>query len=372
MDDVLLVQTVLDLTSLGIGDGLADIGGNSAGLRVGHQTTGAQNLTETANAAHHVRGGDQNIEVEVTAGDLGDQIVIADLLSACSLSGLGSVALGDGDDADILAGAVGQDDSAANLLVSVAAVNAQTDMQLNGLVELSGSGLAAQLQGFGGIVSLIVLDQLSSVDILLAVFHCVLPSYSALNGNAHAAGGALDHADSGFQRSSVQVGHLGLGDLLGLCQRDGANLVLVGHAGSSVDAGSLLDQNGRRRGLGDEGEGAVSVNSDDNGDDHAHLVLGTLVELLGERHDVDALLTQSRTNRGSRSCLAGGDLQLDVASDFLCHNTCTSKFCGELRPAVQTSHGRATSAHPIKTVPRGVPRSRPLPETGCSEKIRTA
>ena len=76
-----------------------------------------------------------------------------------------------------------------------------------------------------------------------------------------------------------------------------------------------------------------------------------------------ALLTQSRTNRGSRSCLAGGDLQLDVASDFLCHNTCTSKFCGELRPAVQTSHGRTTSARPIKTVPRALARSRSLPET---------
>ena len=39
--------------------------------------------------------------------------------------------------------------------------------------------------------------------------------------------------------------------------------------------------------------------------DHiTHLVLGTLVELLGECHDVDTLLTQSRANRGSRSCLA--------------------------------------------------------------------
>ena len=366
MDDVLLVQTVLDLTGLSVGNSLADVGGNGAGLRVGHQTTGAQDLTETANAAHHVGGGDQNVEVQVAAGDLGDQIVITDLLRTGSLSGLGGVALGDGDNADVLTGAVGQDNSAADLLVGVTAVNAQADVQLNGLVELSGSGLAAQLQGLGGIVSLVILDQLSSVDILLAVFHCVLPSYSALNGNAHAAGGALDHADSGLQGSSVQVGHLGLGDLLGLSQRDGANLVLVGHAGSSVDAGSLLDQNGRRRSLGDEGEGAVSVDRDDDGDDHAHLILGTLVELLGERHDVDALLTQSRTNRGSRSCLAGGNLQLDVASDFLCHNTCTSKFCGELRPAVQTSHGRTTSARPIKTVPRAQARSRSLPETRVS------
>ena len=87
----------------------------------------------------------------------------------------------------------------------------------------------------------------------------------------------------------------------------------------------LLDQNGCRRSLGDEAEGAVSIHSDDDGDHITHLVLGTLVELLGECHDVDTLLTQSRANRGSRSCLAGLDLQLNVASNFLCHNKCTSK-----------------------------------------------
>ena len=137
-----------------------------------------------------------------------------------------------------------------------------------------------------------------------------------------------------------------------------------GHNPSGVNAGA--EGNGLREqdvmSLGDEAEGAVSINGDDNGDDHAHLVLGTLVELFGEGHDVNALLAQGRTNRGSRSCLAGGDLQLDVASDFLCHNTCTSKFCGELRPAVQTSHGRATSARPIKTVPQAKACSRSLPE----------
>ena len=80
MDDVLLVQTVLDLTSLGLGNSLAQVGSNGAGLGVRHQAAGAQDLTETANAAHHIRGGNQNVEVQVAAGDLGDQIVITDLL----------------------------------------------------------------------------------------------------------------------------------------------------------------------------------------------------------------------------------------------------------------------------------------------------
>ena len=131
MDDVLLVQTVLDLTSLGIGNSLANIGGNSTGLRVRHQTTGAQDLTETANAAHHVGGGDDNVEVHEAAGNLCDQLVITDDVSAGCLSSSGGSALSDGADADGLAGAVGQNDSAADLLVSVTAINAQTDVQLS-------------------------------------------------------------------------------------------------------------------------------------------------------------------------------------------------------------------------------------------------
>ena len=338
MDDVLLVQTVLDLTSLGLGNCLAQIGSDSAGLGVGHQAAGTQHLTETANAAHHVGGGDDDVEVHEAAGDLCDQLIITDNISAGCLSSSGSSALSDGADADGLAGAVGQDDSAADLLVSVAAINAQTDVQLDGLVELGGSGLASQLQSLVHIVQLSRIDLLCSVDIVLAMFHCISSCVvmravlcpptvyvSALDGDAHGTAGAADHAACSFQRSSVQVGHLGLSDLFHLSGGQSSDLFLVGLAGSGVDASGLLDQNGCRRSLGDEAEGAVSVDSDDDGDDITHLVLGTLVELLGEGHDVDALLTQSRANRGSRSRLAGLDLQLNVASNFLCHSKCTSK-----------------------------------------------
>ena len=128
MDDVLLVQTILDLTSLGLGDCLAQIGSDSTSLGVGHQAAGAQHLTKTANAAHHVGGGDNNVEVHEAAGDAGDQLVITNDVSAGCLSSSGSSALSNGADADSLAGAVGQNNSAADLLVSVAAVNAQADV----------------------------------------------------------------------------------------------------------------------------------------------------------------------------------------------------------------------------------------------------
>ena len=59
----------------------------------------------------------------------------------------------------------------------------------------------------------------------------------------------------------------------------------------------------------------------DNGpkDDHTHVVLGTLVKLLGKGGDVHAVLAQSGTNRGGGSRLAGGNLLFYISSYFLCH-----------------------------------------------------
>jgi hypothetical protein len=48
-------------------------------------------------------------------------------------------------------------------------------MQLNGLVELGLSGLAAQLQGFLGLVGLGTVDQLSAVDLMFTVIHYFSP-----------------------------------------------------------------------------------------------------------------------------------------------------------------------------------------------------
>ena len=62
----------------------------------------------------------------------------------------------------------------------------------------------------------------------------------------------------------------------------------------------------RRGGLGDESEGTVSVDGDDDGDDHAHVVLGPLIEFLGESGDVHAMLAQSGANRGAGVALPAG------------------------------------------------------------------
>ena len=85
-------------------------------------------------------------------------------------------------------------------------------------------------------------------------------------------------------------------------------LGLVRNSGSSLDATSLLDKNSCRGSLCDECEGTVSVNCDNNRDNKTHIVLCALIEFLGEGHNVNTVLTECRTYRGSRSGLACGDL----------------------------------------------------------------
>ena len=124
---------------------------------------------------------------------------------------------------------------------------------------------------------------------------------------------------SDFQSGGVQVGHLGLGDLSNLCFGDGADLGLVGNTGALLQTNCLHDEHGGRRSLGDEGEAAVCIDGDDNGDLVALHVLGPCIEFLDECCDIHTVLTQSRADRGRSGCLSGVDLKFDNASYFLCH-----------------------------------------------------
>ena len=64
------------------------------------------------------------------------------------------------------------------LLVSVTGVNTQLDVQLDGLVELSGSTLDNQVQGFVGIILNRAVNQLGALLILFASKQCNILLYS--------------------------------------------------------------------------------------------------------------------------------------------------------------------------------------------------
>jgi hypothetical protein len=106
-----------------------------------------------------------------------------------------------------------------------------------------------------------------------------------------------------------------------------ATFVLLGTPEPDSMLHSFLDEHCRGRGLGDKGERTIGVHSDDDGDNHAHVVLRALVELLGEGCDVDAVLAQSGADGGRGSRLACGNLQLHISGNLLlCHGVAPPKI----------------------------------------------
>ncbi len=127
VDDVGLVQTVLDLTGLRLGEQrLATSGVTVPALGLGIRPRGPRTLPRRPTTP--IMSGvatTTSKSIQFSFWIFCIMSISADIVSAGSLGSLGLVALGEYQHADGLAGAVGQNDGAADLLVSVTGVNAQ-------------------------------------------------------------------------------------------------------------------------------------------------------------------------------------------------------------------------------------------------------
>ena len=152
------VDAELDLAALDLGDGLGDVGGDGAGLRVRHEAARAEHAAEPADLAHQVGGRDDGVEVEAALGDLVDQLVAADDVGAGGAGLLGAVAGREDQDAGGLAGAVREVDGAADHLVGLAGVDAQAQGDLDGGVELRRAevSLASRTASSGRVEAVVV------------------------------------------------------------------------------------------------------------------------------------------------------------------------------------------------------------------------
>jgi len=153
-------------------------------------------------------------------------------------------------------------------------------------------------------------------------FSCLL---LCLDFDAHLAGGAAERAESGFFATGVHILHLDFDEIHDLLLGEFCDLGLVRLLGTGGDACGLLQKNTRRRGFRDEGEALVLVDRDDHGKNVAGLLLRGGVELLAEGHDVDALLTERGTDRGSGVGLSSRDLKFDLSCDFFGHGVFRKK-----------------------------------------------
>ena len=88
---------------------------------------------------------------------------------------------------------MGQHNRAADLLVSMTGVNTQTDVRLDGLVELGLAGGDHQLGGLVRIVLIQMVDQLHAVLVLLTMLHFnFLPCGISGTTSSHIDQGRLD------------------------------------------------------------------------------------------------------------------------------------------------------------------------------------
>ena len=136
MDDAGLLDAIFDLAALGSFDRGRDVHRDRAELRVRHQALGTQDLAETTDDAHHVRGRDAAIEIDRAALDELHQVFCTDHVGASGTGFVSLRALGEHTNADGLAGALGQRDDTADHLVGVTRIDAEVERDFDRLVEL--------------------------------------------------------------------------------------------------------------------------------------------------------------------------------------------------------------------------------------------
>ena len=349
MDDVGSVETVFDLTGLQFLNGLRNVRRDRAGLRVRHETLRTKDTTDAADDTHHIRGRNDSVEVEeVFFLDLLDKIFSADEIG----TGFGrfrrfGVASKD-EDTDLFARTVRQNDRTTDLLVGVTGVNTQTDVELNGFIELRLGALDHEIQRFGRFELGLLIVSFYAIKVFFASVHfCFLlkvvlrnnpptagttcpASYQesffpkasiklVFDNDAHAAAGTRDHAHSAFHVFGVQVLHLDFRDLTDIFLADGRDLRLVRNAGAAFDVASLLNEGSSRGRLGDKGKGTVSINRYDDRDFEADVILRAFVEFLDKVRQTDTVRGQSRTDRRTCDRFAGVNLEFDNSCYFLRH-----------------------------------------------------
>jgi len=142
---------------------------NGAGLRVGHEAARTEDSAQATDLAHDLRGRDRHVELEPPALNLGDDVIEAHIVRAGLFRQACAVAFRKNQDAHGLAQPCGQQDGAAHLLIGMARVDAQTEMHLDGAVELRIADLLEECNGLVWRIVLHAVDELGSILVLLTV-----------------------------------------------------------------------------------------------------------------------------------------------------------------------------------------------------------
>ena len=113
-----------------------------------------EHATQRTDQAHHVGRGDAGVEIDPAVFDLLGQVFLADFVGSGFLGGDREIALGEHHHPLAAADAMRQHHGAADDLVGLLGIDAQADMDFDGLIELRVSELLQNLHRFGERLSL--------------------------------------------------------------------------------------------------------------------------------------------------------------------------------------------------------------------------
>src|SRR5215510_4694584 len=136
MDDSRLLHPEFDFSAFGILDCPGYVHRHGADLRVGHQASWAQDLTQSPDDAHHVGRGDHRIEFHPPLLNALGQVCLADYIRTGVLCLLLLFALGEDGNPLALTGAMGKHHRATDHLVGVLRINSEVESNVHRLIEL--------------------------------------------------------------------------------------------------------------------------------------------------------------------------------------------------------------------------------------------
>src|SRR5207302_2830208 len=123
VDDAVAVDPELHAPALDVAHRLGDVEGHRPGFGIGHHAARTKDLSQPPDHAHHVRSGEGDVEVDLSALHLLDQLLAADEIGPGVERLAHLLPLSEHRDPAHLAGAVGKHHAAAHHLVGVTRID---------------------------------------------------------------------------------------------------------------------------------------------------------------------------------------------------------------------------------------------------------
>ena len=339
-----LVDAELDLAGLRLLHRLGHVERDRAGLRIRHQAARTEHATELTDLPHLVRRGDHDVEVEPAVLDLRRGTPCRRSRRRPPRPPAIFAPDGDHEHAHGLAGAGREDDRAAHDLVGVPRIDAEADGDLDRLVELGERHVLDELDAPARRVRVAPISRLLGRRAVLLAVVRISPSPRRPSSGRHRPPSPWRSRASRVLRSGIFSSAIFLTCAFVIeptltCSADPTPSRRPASFLTRTAAGGVfrMKENDLSR-----------VDRDLDREDHIP-TLRPSVELFAERHDVDPLGTESRTDRRGRIRLACRNLQLDETGDLLCHST-TSR---ERPPPGMSGGGRCS--HGVRLTPSWYP-----------------